>query len=174
MGLTPKRVDPAPIDRRRLPRLVAPVIYWTAGLDLLHHPRRSVDVSAGGMRVLSDELLEPHDRLELDLLPPGDPPIRLWAKVTWIKRLHEGVAATYEVGLQFIDVADADRQRLASLLVRAVNGEPVWVQAACGSVSQCRRRPPDGLSVGQIRGSLPSGGPELCSLRTVGGQNSVP
>lgn len=71
------------------------------------------------MRVLSDEALRPGDRLELELLPAGDAPIRIWVRVAWIESLPIAASAAYEVGLQFTDVADEDRQRLASLLVRA-------------------------------------------------------
>ena len=115
--------DPA-VERRRLPRLAVPVIYRRSGFDLFHHQRSSVDVNAGGMRVLSDEPLSPGDRLELDLLPPGESPIHVWVKVAWSEALPTGSDATFEVGLQFTDVADEDRQRLASMLVRAVGDRP--------------------------------------------------
>jgi PilZ domain len=107
-----------------MPRLAAPLIYRRSGSDLFHHERSSVDVGAGGMRALSDEALRPGDRLELDLLPPGDSPIRMWARVAWIETLPAGGDASYEVGLQFTDIADEDRQRLASLLVRAAADRP--------------------------------------------------
>jgi c-di-GMP-binding flagellar brake protein YcgR len=124
MAMTIKRAAKPAGDRRRMPRLAAPVIYRQSGSDLFHHQRSSVDVSAGGMRALSDEPLRPGDQLELDLLPPGDSQIRMWARVAWIERLPDGADASYEVGLQFTDIADEDRQRLASLLVRAADSRP--------------------------------------------------
>jgi PilZ domain len=105
-----------------MPRLAAPVIYRRSGLDLFHHQRSSVDVSAGGMRVLSDEPVQAGNQLELDLLPPGDSAIRIWAKVAWVEELPAGADASYEVGLEFSDIADQDRPRLASLLVRMDDG----------------------------------------------------
>jgi len=122
--MTRKRAGNSAVDRRRMPRLAAPVIYRRSGSDLFHHRRSSVDVSAAGMRVPSDEPLQPGDRFELDLLPPGDSPIRLWAMVAWVESLPAGADALYEVGLRFIDIADQDRQRLASLLVRAADSRP--------------------------------------------------
>jgi PilZ domain len=122
--MTRKRAGGTAVDRRLMPRLAAPVIYRRSGSDLFHHRRSSVDVSAAGMRVQSDEPLRPGDRLDLDLLPPGGPPIRLWAMVAWVESLPTGADALYEVGLQFVDIADEDRQRLASLLVRAADGRP--------------------------------------------------
>lgn len=115
-------VDSA-VDRRRMPRLAAPVIYRRSGSGVFHHQRSSVDVSGGGMRVLSDEPFRQGDRLELDLLPPGDPPIHIWARVAWVEELPTGADASHEVGLQFTDVADEDRQRLASMLVRKAGGQ---------------------------------------------------
>ena len=110
------------IERRRWPRLEAPVIYRQAGATLFHHPRSAVDVSTGGMRALSDDALQVGDRLELDLLPASGDPIRLWAMVVWMETLPPGADALYEIGLLFQDVLDADRQRLAAMLVRV--GDP--------------------------------------------------
>jgi hypothetical protein len=107
-----------------MPRLAAPVIYRRSGLGLFHHRRSSVDVSAGGMRVFSDEPVQVGDELELDLLPPGDSPIRVWTRVAWVEELPAGADACYEVGLHFSDIADEDRQRLASVLDRIADGRP--------------------------------------------------
>ena len=107
-----------------MPRVAAPVIYRRSGLDLFHHQRSSVDISAEGMRVLSDEPLHAGDQLELDLLPPGDSAIRIWARVAWVEVLPAGAGALFEVGLQFADIADQDRPRLGSLLVRTADPRP--------------------------------------------------
>jgi hypothetical protein len=76
------------------------------------------------MRVFSDEPVQVGDELELDLLPPGDSPIRVWTRVAWVEELPAGADACYEVGLHFSDIADEDRQRLASVLDRIADGRP--------------------------------------------------
>ena len=103
-------------ERRRYPRLAAPVIYRPAGLRLFHHRRSTAgDIGAGGMRVYSDEGLHLGERLELELLLPDHRWIRVWVRVVWVTPA-DGVEANYELGLQFTDIADQDRQRLASVL----------------------------------------------------------
>ena len=51
------------------------------------------------------------------------PQIHIWAKVAEVEELPTGADASHEVGLQFTDVADEDRQRLASMLVRTAGGQ---------------------------------------------------
>ena len=61
-----------PANRRRYPRVAAPVFYRPAGPTLLHHRRSTVDVGLGGMRVYSDEEMAVGARLELDPMVVND------------------------------------------------------------------------------------------------------
>ena len=106
----------ASLDRRRYPRIKAHIIYRPAGLALFHHWRSAVDVSAGGMRAVSDEKIRVGRRLEMELLLGGGSTIRCWARVVWLDELPAGSPSRYEVGMQFIDVEDANRARLAAIL----------------------------------------------------------
>jgi c-di-GMP-binding flagellar brake protein YcgR len=103
-------------ERRRYPRVGAPVFYRPAGLDFLHHRYNTRDISLGGMRVLSDEAVAVGSRLELDVLLPDESVVRCWATVIWADELN--AEAKYEIGFRFTDMAEPDIQRLASVLVR--------------------------------------------------------
>ena len=104
------------VDRRRYPRIAAPVYYRPAGPDFLHHRRTTVDVSLGGMRVYTDDELQVGTRLEIDLLLDGDVTARCWARIAWVDRLSGDARALYDIGLEFIDMSDEDR----SLLMKAL------------------------------------------------------
>ena len=103
-------------ERRRYPRVGAPVFYRPAGLGFLHHRYNTRDISLGGMRVLSDEAVPVGRRLELDVLLPDESVVRCWATVIWADELN--AEAKYEIGFRFTDMAEPDIQRLASVLLR--------------------------------------------------------
>src|ERR1700694_2528947 len=67
-------------DRRRYPRIAAPVYYRPAGPNFLHHRRAPKDVSLGGMRVYSDEEMSVGTPLEIELLLTEDTTTRCWAR----------------------------------------------------------------------------------------------
>lgn len=88
------------------------------GIGLFHHHRNTLDVSLGGMRVYTDESFSTGSKLQLDVLLPDGEPVRVWAQVVWHLTLDGAAPARYDVGLKFLDMAPADIQRLASVLVR--------------------------------------------------------
>lgn len=73
----------------------------------------------GGMRVYADEDYPVGSRLDIDVVMPDQSAVRCWATVVWRKELGPGAPARYDVGLRFTDLAPADVQRLATVLVRA-------------------------------------------------------
>lgn len=103
-------------NRRRFPRIAAPVFYRPAGPDFLHHRRATVDISLGGMRVYSDDELTIGTALEIDLLLDQDTTARCWARIAWVEKLPESAGAAYDVGLEFTDIADEDRRLLTEAL----------------------------------------------------------
>jgi c-di-GMP-binding flagellar brake protein YcgR len=106
-------------DRRRYPRLAAPVFYRPAGPDFLHHRRAAVDVSLGGMRVYTDDRLEVGTRLEIELLNGGDSVARCWVRIAWIEELPPNSGAAFDIGVEFTDITDADRRLLEAALAKA-------------------------------------------------------
>src|SRR6266849_7181288 len=103
-------------ERRRYPRVAAPVFYRPAGLSFLHHRYNTRDISLGGMRVFSDETVAIGSRLELDVMLPDDSVVRCWATVVWTDEVPPDVGAKFEIGLRFTDMAEPDIQRIASVL----------------------------------------------------------
>ncbi len=71
------------------------------------------------MRVFSDEDFVVGSRLDLDVLIDSQAPVRCWATVVWRTALGPGSPAKFDVGLKFTDMAPADIQRLAAVLVPA-------------------------------------------------------
>jgi c-di-GMP-binding flagellar brake protein YcgR len=106
-------------DRRRYPRVQADIVCRPAGADLLHHKRNTRDISLGGVRVYADDRFEIGSRLDLDVLLPDGTSLRCWAEVVWLVELEVGAPAYFDVGLKFTDMAPADIQRLAAVLVPA-------------------------------------------------------
>ena len=105
-------------DRRRYPRVLADILWRPAGLGLFHAQRNLSNLSLGGMRAFSDDPLQVGQRLECDVLPLGDSPIRVWGEVVWCLPSGNGSDAAYEAGVMFTDMEAADIQRLAALMVR--------------------------------------------------------
>jgi c-di-GMP-binding flagellar brake protein YcgR len=107
-------------DRRKYPRLRAPVFYRPSGLKLLRALRRgkerAVDISLGGVRIYSDDQLEPGDRLELDLFLPDDTTLSTKGQVVWVHELPPGSPARFDVGVRFDAMDDAEQARLAEVL----------------------------------------------------------
>ncbi len=103
-------------NRRRYPRIAAPLFYVPAEPSLLHHRRAAVDVSLGGMRAYADEELAVGTRLEIELLLDDAVSARCWARIAWVEKLDQGAGAAYDVGLEFIDMSDKDRELLSRLL----------------------------------------------------------
>jgi c-di-GMP-binding flagellar brake protein YcgR len=106
----------SPANRRRFPRIAAPVFYRPAGPDFLHHRRATIDISLGGMRVYSDDELKVGAALEIDLLLEQDTAARCWARIAWIEKLPDSAGAQYDIGLEFTDIADEDRRLLIQAL----------------------------------------------------------
>ncbi|TMC54311.1 MAG: PilZ domain-containing protein [Chloroflexi bacterium] len=106
-------------DRRRYPRVQANVMCRPAGNNLFHQKRNPQDISLGGIRVFSDEDFALGSRLDLDVLIDNQAPVRCWATVVWRTALGPHSPAKFDVGLKFTDMAPADIQRLAAVLVPA-------------------------------------------------------
>ena len=101
-------------ERRKFPRLNAPVYCRPARRRL---PRRQVvDVGLGGMRVYSDEALKIGARFEVELFLPDSSSVTCLTEVVWIRDLPAGSPASYDVGLQFLDVPPEALEKIGELL----------------------------------------------------------
>lgn len=111
------RVSPpdAP-DRRRFPRLEAPVYCRPARLAF-GTKNKVLDVSLGGARIYSDERQSEGTELVLDLFLPDGSSLECKARVVWTETLPPGGVARYEVGLAFTDVPAEAGSRLQAVLV---------------------------------------------------------
>jgi hypothetical protein len=98
---------------------------------------RTVNMSLGGARVFSDELLKLGTRLHVELLANPESVIKVLARVVWIDELEAGSPARYDVGLEFLDVPEEMSSRLAILLgkdpndvrrslAKTLQAAPVW------------------------------------------------
>src|SRR5262245_14723771 len=101
------------MERRRFPRVQAHVYCRPVGPLFRRDP---VDVSLGGMRVYSDDRVEPGSRLETELFLTEERTVTATVRVIWVDALPEGGPARYDVGLQFLDVAPDDLEQLTGLL----------------------------------------------------------
>src|SRR5687768_8292695 len=90
------------LERRRYPRVQAPVVYRSVPLITLH-PLPAVDLrdlGQGGARVYSDVQFRVGQRLEVELFPEGDHPIVAQARIAWVRTLPPEAPAVYDVGLE--------------------------------------------------------------------------
>src|SRR5688572_20051828 len=110
-------------ERRKYKRLNAPVFCRPLGRSMSasqeHKPLSVQDISAGGVRVYTDDRHTEGDRLELELWLPDGEGITLDTVVVWIEALPQAEPARFEVGLRFVDVAEKDLERLQAVLKEA-------------------------------------------------------
>ena len=110
-----------PDDRREFARVRAP-IYCRPAKRRLGRRKPVVDMSAGGLRVYSDEAFKKGARMEIDLFPPdgvGDY-VTCLTEVVWIREIPGGDPANFDIGLQYLDVPPEARALLAKIVEPAV------------------------------------------------------
>lgn len=101
-------------NRRRFPRLSSQV-YYRIGKSQSFRQRVS-DISMGGVRIYSDERLDVDERVELELHFPNGFSGKGIARVAWIKELPPGSGASYDVGLEFLELPDEAIEELKEAL----------------------------------------------------------
>lgn len=103
-------------ERRRYPRLAAPILMRPVSPLAYAARRRVSDVSAGGLRTYSDEETRPGTRLELELLFPNEGSVTVLAEVVWVKSLPRDAPARFDVGIRFVDARPEDLSRIERFL----------------------------------------------------------
>lgn len=101
-------------ERRRFPRVMAPVFYRAP--RILTKKRRVSNISVAGVRIYSDEYLKEGERLELKFFLPSGLTFEAIARVAWIKELPPGSEVVYDVGLEFLDLSDKMVKELKGVL----------------------------------------------------------
>ncbi|WP_223756252.1 PilZ domain-containing protein [Myxococcus sp. RHSTA-1-4] len=112
-----------PSDRRRFPRLAAPLYARPARLRRVDK-QQVLDASLGGVRIYSDDVYAENSPLELDLFLKDGTCLQCHARVAWTKKLPDKAVARYEVGLAFTDVSDAVLEQLKTVLIPDEEGGP--------------------------------------------------
>ena len=101
-------------ERRKYPRVLAPVFYRTPRLAA---PKRQVsDLSLGGVRIFSDDPLEVGEQLALEFFLPDGSTVKALTKVTWIKEMPENAEAVFDVGMEFVELSEDDTDKLKKVL----------------------------------------------------------
>jgi PilZ domain len=95
---------PKKANRRKYPRIRAPIYCRPAGEDFFAQNLEPVDISFGGLRTYSDEEYQVGAFVRLDLFLSGGAPVTVSAEVMWIKTLGRGAPARFDVGLAFVDL----------------------------------------------------------------------
>jgi hypothetical protein len=103
-------------NRRKYPRVRAPVYYRPAGLRILNATQEALNISLGGVRVFSDDELKIGTPLSMDLFLPDGVSINAKCEVVWIDPLPAGSPGRFEVGLRFTEMDSTDCARLSRIL----------------------------------------------------------
>jgi Tfp pilus assembly protein PilZ len=101
-------------DRRKYPRIKAPIYYRPARFYLGLRP--IIDIGLGGVRVYSDEKFKVGELLDLDLLLPDESILSFTVKIVWIKTLDDKQMASYDVGMEFLDIPPNILHKLENVL----------------------------------------------------------
>lgn len=76
------------------------------------------DISAGGVRFLSNEFLSIFTRLLIEAsIPSFSRPVKAISKVAWIRKIPSG--NQYDVGVKFMDMTEEDKKHLASFIAKS-------------------------------------------------------
>jgi len=99
-----KASEESKFDRRRFPRIKAPVYYRPAGVFGMSS--QAANISLAGVRIYSNKPLKKGQALEIELLLPTGNALKAIVRVVWISALPPGSEALYDVGLEFLNIAD--------------------------------------------------------------------
>ena len=96
------------VARHRPPEGLSPI------LPEVYH--RFLDISIGGMRVLSTSLWQRGDLVKIEIRFPTGTSLLTTCEVVWTQTVVFENAPGIEAGLRFTDLSDFDRSRIGALL----------------------------------------------------------
>ncbi len=108
-------------DRRRFSRVKAPVYYRPT--SLFGTNSQASNISLAGIRIYSNKPLKKGQALEIELLLPNGNSLKAIVRVVWINALPPGSEALYDVGLEFLNIADDVIPKLQSVLEESSSKE---------------------------------------------------
>ncbi len=76
------------------------------------------NIGLGGTCVTLKDKIELFKRVDLEVsLEDGTPPIKCEGSIMWaVKRTEHSKAVSYDIGIEFIDLKDADRERISAIV----------------------------------------------------------
>ena len=74
------------------------------------------NISLAGVRIYSNKPFKKDQALEIELLLPNGTSLKAIVRVVWISALPPGSEALYDVGLEFLNIADDVIPKLQSVL----------------------------------------------------------
>ena len=101
-------------ERRRFPRLKVPVLFRSAKKEESTRPAHNLGL--GGVRIYSNKYLKKGKHIEIELCFPEGNSIVATARVVWTNVLPAGSDATFDVGLEFIDLPPDSMDELKKVL----------------------------------------------------------
>ena len=101
-------------ERRRYPRLAAPIMYRRSIKEGPVFPTRNF--SLGGVRINSNAYLKEGKQIEIELCLPNEESIVAVVRVVWTKVLPEGSDAVFDVALEFLDLPDGAMEKIKAVL----------------------------------------------------------
>lgn len=114
-------------DKRRYPRVKARVLYtqprYFGPPRILGQRREISNISPGGARIYSDELLVKGKTVQIELELLSRKIVSALARVVWIDELPPGSEARYDVGLEFIYLPSGAVNELQALLEKEFSNE---------------------------------------------------
>lgn len=81
-------------------------------------------ISLSGMLIRTGQPLALEGVHPMELIPPGEPPIRFAGRVASSLEVDESRPASYDVGIEFVEVAPQDRGRLEAFVAALAEREP--------------------------------------------------
>ena len=109
-----KDIVPLETERRRFPRLNVPAVFRSAKIE--EDASLTYNLGLGGVRIYSNRYLKKGKQMEIELCFPEGNSIVATVRVVWTKVLPEGSDATFDVGLEFINLPPSAIDELKGVL----------------------------------------------------------
>jgi len=104
------------LNRRRYPRILAPIHCCQAGAEFFAQPLEPIDIGLGGLRIQSHEEYRVGAFLPLDISFARIAATRFTGEIMWIKALRQGGQGRFDVGLAFVGLTQGALKVLLTVL----------------------------------------------------------
>ena len=115
-------------ERRKFARLSADVeVVWKKRIQppgsAFETKNTTRNISAGGICLIVYEKVNENDILELEIRLPTGNAIRALGKAVWVSEYEivgEATGNSYDIGVEFIDIADDEREEINKFVFRGI------------------------------------------------------